>query len=177
MFGRPIACTLAFSAVLAGCSAPSRIDQMTVAPQASATYAEALRQNIAIKDVTGGRETNPLLTSQVESADLERALESSLKGAGLLQPDRAAGRYTLTAHIQALDQRAPFVSVTVTVTILYFLVERSTAKTVWERTLVTTATASGSDAPVGAVRVMVANEGAVRNNIAALLEALGRLKP
>ena len=168
---------LAFSVavILSACATPARVDQMTVAPTA-VTVPEALRQNVAIKDVTGGQETNPLWTSQVSSAEFERALESSLRGANLLQGNRQAGRFTLTAQLGKLDQPFIGLSMTVTASVLYMLVERSTGQTIWQDTIVTPYTASFGDALLGIERLKLANEGAVRSNIAALIEKLVRLK-
>jgi len=163
---------------LGGCATPARVDQMTVASPAvaPASVPEALRQNVAVKDVTGGQETNPLWTSQVSSSEFERALEASLRAATLLQPNRQGGRYMLSAQLDKLDQPFIGISMTVTATVLYMLVERSTLKTVWEKTITTPYTASFGDAIIGVERLKLANEGAVRTNIAALIAELLRLK-
>jgi hypothetical protein len=164
---------------LAGCATPARMEQMTTAPQAgaAASVPEALRQNIAIKDVTGGQETNPMWTSQVSSAEFEKALESSLRTANLLEPNRQGGRYALSVYLDKLDQ--PFIgfNMTVTATVTYTLIERSTGKTTWEKKLVTPYTASFGDALLGVERLRLANEGAVRTNISELVSELYRLRP
>lgn len=49
-----------------------------------------LRNKLAIKDVTGGTETNPMWVSKVSSSDFEKALEASLKSAGSLPTVRRA---------------------------------------------------------------------------------------
>ncbi len=176
-FEKLAAIVLIASMLLAGCATPARVDQMTVAPATMAVAAapEALRQNIAIKDVTGGQETNPLWTSQVSSAEFERALEASLRGANLLQANRQAGRFTLTAQLGKLDQPLIGINMTVTASVLYILVERSTGKTVWQETITTPYTASFGDALLGVERLKLANEGAVRTNIADLIGKLVRL--
>ncbi|MEO8677109.1 MAG: hypothetical protein ABI569_16155 [Casimicrobiaceae bacterium] len=164
--------------VLAGCATPARIEQMTVSSAGIPTTPapEAVQQNIAIKDVTGGQETNPLWTSQVSSAEFERALEASLKAAGLLQPIRTSGRFTLTAQLAKLDQPLIGLNMTVTASVLYVLVERSTGKTLWEQTLVTPYTAKFGDSLLAIERLKLANEGAIRENISALIAELFRLK-
>jgi len=169
---------LAAAIQLSGCATPARVDQMTVTAQGipTAPMPEALRQNVAIKDVTGGQETNPMWTSQVSSAEFERALESSLRGANVLQPNRQMGRFTIAAYLGKLEQPFIGIDMTVTATVTYTLVERSTGKTAWERTIITPYTAKFGDALLGVERLKLANEGAVRSNIAELIGELFRLR-
>lgn len=170
---------LAGVVVLAGCATPARIEQMQVEPSAASRGALAnspMRDNIAIKDVTGGKETNPLWVSNVGSAEFERALEGSLRASSLLSANRQAGKYVLTAHLLKLDQPMFGASMTVTASVQYLLAERATGKEVFSRTITLPYTAAFSDAFMGAERLKLANEGAIRTNIAALIEALGGLK-
>jgi len=164
------------TAFLAGCATPARVDQMTVPAVAQPTPQTAFRHSIAIKDVTGGQETNPLWTSQVSSAEFERALEASLQNAALLAP-RQAGKYQLSAQLGRLEQPLIGLNMTVTATVLYQLVERTTAKTVWEKTLVTPYTAKFTDSLLAVERLKLANEGAVKENIARLISDLSTAKP
>lgn len=164
---------------LAGCATPARIDQMQVnTPLAvrSAAANSPLKDNLAIKDVTGGRDTNPLWMSNVSSSDFERALEASLRDAGLLSPNRQGSKYTLTAHMLKLDQ--PFIgaSMTVTATVQYSVVERSSGKELMSRTLATPYTAAWNEAFLGMERLKLANEGAARTNIQQLIDALVALR-
>jgi hypothetical protein len=170
---------LAGVVVLAGCAAPARIEQMQVEPSVASRGVLAnspLRDNVAIKDVTGGKETNPMWVSNVGSPEFERALEGSLRSAGLLSANRQTGRYVLTAHLLKLDQPMFGASMTVTASVEYLLTERATGKEVFSRTITLPYTAAFSDAFIGSERLKLANEGAIRTNIAALIEALGSQK-
>jgi hypothetical protein len=170
---------LAGVVVLAGCAAPARIEQMQAEPSAASRGALAnspMRDNIALKDVTGGKETNPMWVSNVGSPEFERALEGSLRASGLLSTNRQAGKYVLTAHLLKLDQPMFGASMTVTASVQYLLAERATGKEVFSRTITLPYTAAFSDAFIGTERLKLANEGAIRTNIAALIEALGGLK-
>jgi len=76
-------------ALLAGCATPARVERMQVDPslaQRTTAAASPLKGKVAIKDVTGGSETNPAWMSKVSSGDFERALEASLQAAGLWRP-------------------------------------------------------------------------------------------
>jgi outer membrane murein-binding lipoprotein Lpp len=173
------AAVLAVAAVLVGCATPARIDQMQVDPSLatrSAAASSALKDNVAVKEVTGGQETNPMWMSNVSSSDFERALEASLRNAGLLSPNRQGSRYTLTAHMLKLEQPYFGASLTVTATVQYTLVERVSGKEVFARSLVTPYTAEFSAALFATERLKLANEGAARANIQQLIDALVALR-
>ena len=170
---------VAVSFVLGACATPARVEQMQIdTPMAArvAIASSALKESIAIKDVSGGGETNPLWMSKVASADFERALEASLRSAGLAALGRQAGRFQLTAHLQKLDQPFAGFSMTVTATVEYTLIERATGRDVFKQTIAASHTASVSDAFVGVERLKLANEGAARGNIQKLIEALSQLR-
>ena len=169
---------LAFAACLAGCAGPARVEQMQVDTSLSARTAvanSALKDNVAIKDVTGGSDTNPLWISKVSSTEFERALETSLRSAGLLA-GRQAGTHLLTAHMVRLDQPMFGASMTVTASVEYTLVERASGKTVYSHLVAVPYTAGWSDAFLGAERLKLANEGAMRENLRALIADLVALK-
>jgi hypothetical protein len=171
---------LAFTALLAGCATPARIERMQVDPSLAARTTAAqseLKDNVAVKEVTGGQETNPMWMSNVSSSDFERALEASLRNAGLLSPNRQGSKYTLTAHMLKLEQPYFGASMTVTATVQYMLVERTSGKEVLSRTLATPFTADFSSALFGAERLKLANEGAARANIQQLIDALIAWRP
>lgn len=166
-------------AILAGCASPARIEQMQVdtsLAQRTAAASSPLAGKVAVKDVTGGSSTNPLWVSKISSSDFERALESSLKAAGLLAAVRPAGPFQLTADLIAVDQPFAGLDMTVTVTVTYRLVDRASGRTTYEETIATPHTATVSDAFLGMERLRLANEGAMRANISRLIERLISLK-
>ncbi|MEW5771269.1 MAG: hypothetical protein AB1831_13010 [Pseudomonadota bacterium] len=160
---------------LSGCASPARVDSMTVAGKPEQRIAASpLRDNLAIKDVTGGKETNPMWKSNIGSPEFEAALESSLRAVGLLAP-RQGGRYTLTAHMENVDQPFIGLSMTVTASVRYMVVERSTGKEIFNKVISVPYTASVSDAFLGVERLRLANEGAIRENISGLIDELFRM--
>lgn len=170
---------MASALLVVGCAAPARVDQMQVsAPMATRTAManSPMRESVAIRDVTGGKDTNPMWVSNVSSSDFERALEASLKDAGLWSTNRQNSKYVLIAHLGKLDQPLFGASMTVTASVRYSLLDRSTNLEVFDRTLVTPYTAAWNDAFMGTERLKLANEGAVRSNIQQLIEALAGLK-
>jgi hypothetical protein len=168
-----------FALLMVGCATPARVDQMQVAAPMATRTAMAIspmRETITIKDVTGGKDTNPMWVSSVSSSDFERALEASLKDAGLLSPNRQGSKYVLIANLAKLDQPMFGASMTVTASVRYSLLDRATNLEVFDRTLVTPYTAAWNDAFVGSERLKLANEGAVRMNIQQLIDALAAFK-
>lgn len=175
---RALLLPIAIALLLTGCAAPARIDQMTsTASPAQRVLQTPLRANVAVRDVTGGKETNPMWVSNVGSSEFEQALEASLRDAGLLAPGKQAGKYMLVAHLENLDQ--PLLggfNMTVTATVSYSLVERATGKEVLNRRVSLPYTASLSSAFMGTERLRLANEGAVKVNIAKLIDELFALR-
>ena len=166
-----------FAVVLTGCAAPARVEQMTAAVSSQQRIAATpLRQNIAVSDVTGGKETNPMWMSNVGNSEFEHALEASMRDAGLLAAGKQAGKYTLVAHLESVDQPMAGFNMTVTVTVSYSLVERATGKEILNRRVSLPYTASMTDAFAGTERLRIANEGAVRVNITKLIDELFALK-
>lgn len=168
------------AALLGACATPARVDQMKVeAPSGTraAIASTAMKEAVAIGQVSGGKDTNPLWMSNISTADFERALQDSLQSAGLLAPDRQNCRVRLTAQLLSLDQ--PFVGadMTVTASVLYTLVDCASRKEVWVTTITLPYTAKFGDALLGVERLKLANEGAARVNIAKLVELLAVFKP
>ena len=172
-----LASLLLCAAFISGCATPARVDQMTVSGQPAQRVAESpMRGNVAVRDVTGGQETNPMWKSNVSSSEFAQAIEGSLRTVGLLAPNRQAGRYMLTAHLQSLEQPVFGLDMTVTASVNYNVVERATGKEVFQKTVTAPYTAKFSDAFAGVERLKLANEGAIRTNISQLIDELFRLK-
>ena len=162
--------------ILTGCAAPASIDRMSVSLPISKTN-PALKNNIGVSDVTGGRETNPMWTSQVSSEGFRSALEKSLENTQMLSKIVSAGKYQLTADLSRLDQPFIGLDMTVSATVRYSLVETKTRKEIYTRVIQSSHTASFSDSVLGPERLKIANEGAIKNNIQVLIEDLSTLKP
>lgn len=160
-------------AFLTGCATPARIDQMVAVAAPQQRIAQTpLRANVAVRDVTGGKETNPMWVSNVGNSEFEQALEGSLRDAGLLSAGKQAGKYMLVAHLENVQQPLMGISMTVTATVNYSLIERATGKEVINRRISLPYTASFDSAFIGTERLRLANEGAVRVNIGKIIEEL-----
>lgn len=161
--------------VLAGCATPAAVEQMAVSLPITQTN-PALKNSVAVAEVTGGRDTNPMWTSQVSGDAFRRALEQSLESAGMFNKIFAGSKYQLTADLTRLDQPMIGLDMTVSSTVRYSLIETHTRKEIYARVIQISYTAKMSDAFIGTQRLKLANEGAVKANIEAFVIDLIALK-
>lgn len=158
--------------VITGCASPAQVSNMKATTfHEQRTEPNALQANLYVSEITGGKGTNPLWTSQVSNSDFRQALEASLASAGMLASG-SEGQYLLRAHLDGLRQPLFGASMTVSSKIHYVILDRQTNKTVFERTIDLPYTAAFSDAFAGVTRLRLANEGAIRVNIQALIKDL-----
>lgn len=79
---------------LTGCATPARISGTIVSYETIQDPANAyLRDSIRIGQVTGGQDTNPMWTYQVDAVSFRAALERSLEQAGLYNNAELADHY------------------------------------------------------------------------------------
>ena len=168
----PLLALVLAATVLSGCAAGATAAGMTLKPEEAVKPANPrMAGTVGVEVVGGGEETNPLWASQVSNAELHDAIVASLKMAGLLADGPA--RYSLKAAIVKLDQPLFGLDMTVTATVQYALSDATTGKVVWSEAITTPHTATMGDAFAGVTRLKLANEGAVRKNIAQLVQKLG----
>ena len=131
----------------------------------------SLYQAVSVGEVTGGKKTNPLWTSQVASEDFAEALGQTLSAHAMLASDGA--EYSLDADLISLKQ--PVLggfNMTVTSTVDYTLTDLATENIVFEDQVQTPYTAQMSDAFVGVERLKLANEGSIKANLAEMMNRL-----
>jgi hypothetical protein len=160
-------------ATLTGCASASRTEQMAVQTAPADRIIETpMSKNVSVREVTGGKATNPAWVSNVGNPEFQQAIEASLDEAGMLSPGKDVGKYVLVANMEKLEQPMGGFSMTVTATVNYVLSERASGKQVMSQRISLPFTASTSDAFVGATRLRLANEGAIRVNIKRLIEEI-----
>lgn len=129
-----------------------------------------LRDSVAIGDVSGGKKTNPLWTSEVSSEDFAEALRQSFAAHALLATSN--GDYRLDAELLKLKQPAIGLDMSVTSDVKYTLTNVETGEVVFTDTVSEKYTAKMGDAFVGVKRLQLANEGSIKSNIAAVIERM-----
>jgi len=163
---------LALAILMSGCASGARTGCMTMSVTADTIVSESspLHSTIKIGTVTGGKETNPLWKSNVSNENFRQALEQSLSLETMITSKEP--RYLINADLIDLDQ--PFVgtSMTVTARVHYTVVGNSDQDMKLDETVVTPYTAKFSDSFLGVERLRLANEGAIRENIHAMIVKL-----
>ena len=147
-----------------GAMLPPNSPQTTIAPNSN------LREAVAIGQVSGGRETNPLWVSDVSSADRAETLRLSLAARTMLTIRNE--RFRLEASLIQLQQPMMGVDMTVTSRINYRLIRVADNAIAYEREITAPFTAAFSSSFYGVERLRLANEGSIRENIAQFLAAL-----
>ncbi|HEY0823403.1 MAG TPA: hypothetical protein VGD76_06405 [Ramlibacter sp.] len=157
---------------LAGCATPATPQGMTVKPGALAPANPKLRGQVAVADVKGGKETNPLWTSQVDAAGFRKALTDSLAISGYLAPDGANAKYQVSADLLALEQPLFGLTFDVKSDVKYRVTGAGAPRTF---DIKATGTAGTSDAFVALERLRIANERSVLENIKEFINRLATL--
>lgn len=159
--------------LLCACASGAEFQNMAYKEATGLTFDEALKQNVVVSSVDGGKGTNPLWTSEISSEAFREALALSLSSQGLLSED---GPYSLRVTLAEVDQPFLGTSYEVTTYVRYVLMDTPANRVVFEEMIVAPYTATLGDALVGTKRLRLANEGSARSNIEAFLEKLSLLK-
>jgi hypothetical protein len=167
-----IASVLCLGISLAACATGARTGAMTpaLAPNALISEASPLRNAVQVGSVTGGSETNPLWKSKVSDDSFRTALDQALQLHTMAAGERP--RFILNAELISLDQPFAGFDMTVTAKVRYLLLAQDTQKVLMEEVVETPYTAKLSDAFLGMERLRIANEGAMRENITAIMQKL-----
>jgi len=170
------------AALLCGCGSPTQSLTMGLTPadtlQLRTWVPDALKNNVDLDRVKGGETTSAWWGSKVGALTLEHALEDSLRGLGMLPASpQAPAQYQLRTQILSQVQPLVAADTTVTVTINYTLVDRSSGAVLYERALRTAHKTELGEAVISMPeRLRLANEGAVRENIIAAMRDLMSLR-
>ena len=143
---------------------------------ASFEVAKKIPGSVRVEETVGGRETNPLWTSQISSTAFTEALTNSIAKAGLFDSVLKQGNtdYILNVTILSYDQPWVGLDFDIKMKTKWELTDAKKFTPVWSDTFETTYRAKVSDALVAAERLQKANEGAVRTNIAEGIKRLSQ---
>jgi hypothetical protein len=130
----------------------------------------ALRRAVAVGNVTGGKKTNPLVSSRVGAAEVREALTLALRARGMHADDPAGAPFRLDVAI--LEVTEPEGYTTRVHAVLRYALRARDGGTRFDRVVDTVGEASISEVFYGVERLRVANERAIRANLADAFEAL-----
>ena len=153
--------------LLSACSQPARAPRMTVhnVMEKAVAADTQLEESFAVGGVTGGHETNPLWTPEVSDAELREALERSLERNRMLAAMPDSARYLVTARVLQFGRPLVGFSMRVSPRIAYRVVEQGTEQAIFDEVVSTSYTVDFAESPLGAERLRLANEGAIRESI------------
>ena len=87
--------------VLSGCATPASQNAMAIGMQdIPAKLNPGLKEQVNIRNVTGGKETNPFWTPQVDNAGFKGALDQSLIAIGYKSKSAADAKMQIDASLQ-----------------------------------------------------------------------------
>lgn len=163
------ALALAWAAQLTGCATPATPQAMTVksAQQAPA----AAKGQIRVSEVTGGKDTNPLWTSQIDNVAFKKALEDSLAAANYMAAQPSSAKYDVKAKLISLEQPLFGLTFNVKSSVQYAVTGPGANFNI---PITATGTATTSDAFMGVERLRIANERSIMENIKAFLAELAK---
>ncbi|MGK0524144.1 MAG: hypothetical protein ACI92N_001783 [Pseudomonadales bacterium] len=168
-----ILAVLAALLYLTGCASGAKMGNMVYEGPVKA-YDTALENNVTVTNVSGGKETNPAWTSEIDNDAFAGALKQSLQKQGLLS---GSGRYQLEALLLEVDQPMFGLDFKVTTHVRYILTDSDNNGTVvLNKTVVAPYTATIGDAFAAIKRLRLANEGSGKANIQGLLNKLNELQ-
>lgn len=157
-------------AILAGCATPASQQAMSVSLQdVPASLNANLKGQVIVNSVTGGKDTNPMWTSQVDAQGFKGALDKSIAIAGYKANDASKAKYSIDANLQSLDQPVFGLTFDVVSTVLYTVSGDNKQRQI---PITATGTASTSDAFIGVERLRIANERSIKENIKLFLQKL-----
>lgn len=163
-----LAVVLTVLASLYGCATGANSGAMVVNSYEKPALVNAeLKEKLSVRYVGGGKETNPMLASQVDTLAFKDALSNSLRIAGYEATN--SGLYFVDAEIQALSQPMFGMTFDVTSTVRY-TVEGNGKRKIFPVTAV--GSASPSDSLLGVERMRLANEKSIKENIKKFLQEL-----
>ena len=165
--------TVLFAAVMVGCASPA--DPEAMVPK-NAVVQKTHRGSVNVTTV-GGRETNPLLASEVSNEDFRKALASSLTRYGVFAQVIQNGGADYRLDVAIVDLKKPFAGfdMTVTAELSWRLTDMRSKRVLWEETTKTPFKATVGDAVYGVHRLELANEGAIREGIKEGIEHIGKM--
>jgi hypothetical protein len=159
--------------MLSACSSPAASSNMVPEAIAVVNHQPA---SVSVQ-VAGGCNPCESLTAKVSNEAFSEALTNAIKKSDVFAQVLGANAadYALTVQIFHFETPAMGFSMTSTIEAGWTLTNTAKKTVVWQESITTPFTASVSDAVIGAERVKLTWEGAVRENIKAALEKISRV--
>lgn len=161
--------------MLGGCTSAPTPAAMKAVRAPSVTVVKKAPGGVIV-DTRGGTDTSTLGGIGISNADLKSAIDASLADAAIFDDKGGSpNRYALTAVVANFVKPTFGASFTVDLEIGWTLIDTQTGTTMLRKPILSTHTATMSDAMAGVTRIRLAVEGAVRKNVEMAVQELARL--
>jgi len=165
--------TFFFSVViLSACTPAPEVTRMIPgAPPSAVRHSDKV---LRVGEVTGGKETKPMMQSTIDDAGFRQALVETLQKSGLFRSvitNQSAADYELQTEIISQEVQGVY-DKTATLFVHYRLLSVSSQQEIWKENLLSRYVAEFEESFIVLDRRKEANEGVVREN---LLQLVGRL--
>jgi hypothetical protein len=116
--------------------------------------------------VTGGKESNPNAETNIHDSEFRQAVETALQNTGAFKAitQHTPADYHLEIAFTSVEPAMGF-DFTITIHASWQLIRAADDVVVWKTTADSTCTKTVNDAFAGAARLMMAEEGAIKENI------------
>lgn len=163
-----IALLISFSLSLAGCVA-QKASYINMTPSTTSDDNVSTDKVLIVANVKGGKETNPLMLSQIGDEDYHKAIVETLRKSKIFKEIKQEGNgdYKLITQIISHEiKRGEEVMETLSVLFVnYKLVDLDSNKEIWKESVFSQYGAKISEEFVGYKRVKLAHEGSARENL------------
>jgi hypothetical protein len=159
---------------LSACAAGARTGAMVADVSTETIIGEEnpLYKGVELDAVEGGKNTNPLWTSEVGNEEFGEALRQSLALHAMLAEAGSESKYVLMADLLKVKQPVFGFNFTVKSDVHYRLIERESGKVIFDRPIHAEYTAGVGDALLGVKRLQIANEGSIQKNISTFIQMI-----
>jgi hypothetical protein len=160
-------------ALLSACATAAKVDSMSMSATERYYYQpdRPLSGRITVGTVTGGKDTNPMWTSEIGGAEFSAALRDSLETARLLN-STALADFEIDAELLRVDQPMFGFTFNVNTEVLYTLRDKQSGEIVLREPIHAVGTATTGDAFAGVKRLRIATEKSAQENIKRIVDIL-----
>lgn len=163
-------CIVTLLLMLTGCSTPVSQQVMLIEKNdLNIQLEDKFKNNLYVRSVSGGKETNPLWLSEVDSEAFKGALENSLAALGY-RSYNSNSEYIIDVTLK--DVKHPFAGLTMDVTsdVAYSVTKKNGAINYFQ--VSATGSATISDEVIGHYRAKLANGRSIKENIIKFIRAI-----
>ena len=156
-----------------GCAAPASQQAMTIS-HTDVTFKknEILKNSVSVRNVIGGKSTNPLWTSQVDNEGFKGALEQSLAIVGYKASDSEKAKFLVDVELRKIEQPLIGIDFEVPSEVIYTVTHDGEKKQSFPVSAI--GKAKFSDNWVGYERLKAANEKSIKENIIQFINQISK---